>query len=156
MASNLEAIDELTSRPSTVQFLREEYRESYPFRTAFEARFGLRRREIPTADFIRSFSQAPLKDSRLYELRVHHGSIARSKTAKALEQAAEKKATTRGRRRELTSAEQLRQLCDAMRGLEKRRSRTESKEARRRAETLSPAASFRDDLLERQRAQTAP
>eukprot|EP00435_Cladocopium_sp_Y103_P055975 s306_g18.t1 len=116
-------------RPSTRQFLQEEYRESYPFRTLAEARYELRRQKIPTADFIRMFSQAPLKESRLYELRVllgshaHHGCIARTKTAKAEQSSQETNLTAkirRSRKRELTSAEQVRQLCDVMRNLQRR------------------------------------
>ncbi|CAL1135866.1 unnamed protein product [Cladocopium goreaui] len=117
-------------RPSSRHFLQEEYRESYPFRTLAEARYELRRQKIPTADFIRMFSQAPLKESRLYELRVHHGNIARTKTAKAEQASQEQNITAkirRSRKRELTSAEQVRQLCDVMRNLQRR---TESKESR--------------------------
>ncbi|CAE7821027.1 unnamed protein product [Symbiodinium sp. CCMP2592] len=136
------------ARPSTRHFMKEEYRESYPFRTSADARYELRRQNIPTTDFMRMF-EAPLKDSRLYDLRVHHGATVRARTAKAAEATAlERQAESmrRGRRvRELTSAEQMRQLCDVMRTMH-RGGRTESKDGKQKRLVVSQAWSSMGNL----------
>eukprot|EP00434_Breviolum_minutum_P004795 symbB.v1.2.004225.t1/scaffold221.1/size262466/9 len=59
-----------------------------------------------------------MKESRLYELRVHHEQAVQEQNPTA------KKSR---RKRELTSAEQVRQLCDVMRTIQRR---TESKESK--------------------------
>eukprot|EP00931_Biecheleriopsis_adriatica_P009647 TRINITY_DN11070_c0_g1_i1.p1 TRINITY_DN11070_c0_g1~~TRINITY_DN11070_c0_g1_i1.p1 ORF type:complete len:154 (-),score=23.23 TRINITY_DN11070_c0_g1_i1:281-742(-) len=108
-------------KASTREFIHTEYRESYPFRNPYEARHGLRRRKAPTTDFIKNFSQAPLKEPRLYELKVNHGYSMRARSAKAAEKLAAKaeekkrelKQASR-KARELTAAEQMKQLCDDM------------------------------------------
>eukprot|EP00930_Biecheleria_cincta_P080525 TRINITY_DN68845_c0_g1_i1.p2 TRINITY_DN68845_c0_g1~~TRINITY_DN68845_c0_g1_i1.p2 ORF type:complete len:157 (+),score=30.59 TRINITY_DN68845_c0_g1_i1:33-503(+) len=117
-ASSPDVLDKL--RPTTAHFMMHEYRESYPFRNHFEARHGLQRKKAPTTEFIKFFSQAPLAEDRLYDLKVSHGVSMRARSAKAAEkQAAAKEATvtrsTTRKMRELTSAEQMRQLCDALR-----------------------------------------
>mmetsp|Transcript_108361 Transcript_108361/g.303529 ORF Transcript_108361/g.303529 Transcript_108361/m.303529 type:complete len:144 (-) Transcript_108361:148-579(-) len=116
-AKSLEA---LSLRSSTVTFMRSEYQETYPYRNVFEAKNNLRSQVYPTNEFVKSFSTQPLREPRLYDLRIHHNSSARTRTAKRLEeeQAAASAGSAHGRKKSAvkdpTSAERVRQLCEEL------------------------------------------
>eukprot|EP00441_Pelagodinium_beii_P028044 CAMPEP_0197661066 /NCGR_PEP_ID=MMETSP1338-20131121/51232_1 /TAXON_ID=43686 ORGANISM="Pelagodinium beii, Strain RCC1491" /NCGR_SAMPLE_ID=MMETSP1338 /ASSEMBLY_ACC=CAM_ASM_000754 /LENGTH=128 /DNA_ID=CAMNT_0043238549 /DNA_START=52 /DNA_END=435 /DNA_ORIENTATION=+ len=107
-------------RPNTREFMWQEYRESYPYKNAYEARQGLRRRKVPTKEFIDSNDKG-MKDLKLHDLRVNHQYMLRARTAKAVEKAATAKAEAMSRTskkvKELTPAEQIKQLCETMKAL---------------------------------------
>merc|ERR1719215_2111786 len=80
------ALDALPLRRATSTFIRTEYRDTYPFRNALDAKHQLKAKVYPTNEFLRAASTDTMNMPLLHDLRIHHSFLIRARTAKKLEE----------------------------------------------------------------------